>query len=226
MLQGRVSEILRGNRTVTSLEAIERVAVGLGMPDPARIMLGIAPVYPAGLDHLGPSGRAELLEVYPSQAAARPEIERRAAHAEVVEVLAVRGLGILGLNDSLLRARVCNREVTVRALLLDPDGEAARRRATEIGENHPSFAAGVRLSLELLADLANDGATIEGYVYDLLPTWRVISLDDTLFVSAFGEVHEGHTSPMYQLGPSPHGAFWRGIRRFTDELRRTARRVI
>lgn len=141
------------------------------------------------------------------------------------EIRSVR-VDLDGPSIAAERARVRNREVTVRALLLDPDGEAARRRATEIGENHPSFAAGVRLSLELLADLANDGATIEGYVYDLLPTWRVISLDDTLFVSAFGEVHEGHTSPMYQLGPSPHGAFWRGIRRFTDELRRTARRVI
>ncbi|GAA1249701.1 hypothetical protein GCM10009676_40260 [Prauserella halophila] len=138
----------------------------------------------------------------------------------------MRGLGILGLNDSLLRARIRNREVTVRVLLLDPDSDAAQRRATEIGESCQSFTAGVRLSLELLADLANDGATVEAYLYDLLPAWRVIGLDDTLFVSAFGEVHEGHTSPMYQLGPSPYGAFWRGIRRFTDELRRTARRVV
>jgi hypothetical protein len=48
-------------------------------------------------------------------------------------------------------------------------------------------------------NLAGDGASIEGHVYDILPTWRVIALDATLFISAFGESHEGHTSPMYKL---------------------------
>jgi len=37
--------------------------------------------------------------------------------------------------------------------------------------------------------------------------------DTTLFVSAFGEKHEGHTSPMYQITGSPHGALHRGFRR-------------
>ncbi|WP_236789646.1 helix-turn-helix transcriptional regulator [Amycolatopsis sp. GM8] len=226
MTQGRVSEIMRGTRTVTALDSFERIADGLAMPDDARMLLGLAPVHPAGLDHLSASGRAEILAVYPSQSAARPEIEQLAGEAELVEVLAVRGLGIIGLNDSLLRRRVQARQVHVRVLLLDPDGEAARRRAVEIGETTGVFQAGVRLSIELLADLAASGATVEGYLYDLLPTWRLITLDSTLFLSAFGEQNEGHTSPMYKLTGSPHGALHRGFRRFSDELRRTARRVI
>ncbi|HEU5473847.1 MAG TPA: hypothetical protein VFV67_24645 [Actinophytocola sp.] len=56
MLQGRVSEIVRGMRTVTALESFERIAAGLDMPDDARMLLGLAPVHPAGLDHLGPPG--------------------------------------------------------------------------------------------------------------------------------------------------------------------------
>src|SRR3954447_5011316 len=47
MLQGRVSEILRGTRTVTALESFERIAGGLDMPDDARMLLGLAPVHPA-----------------------------------------------------------------------------------------------------------------------------------------------------------------------------------
>lgn len=226
MLQGRVSEIVRGTRTVTALESFERIAVGLDMPDDARMLLGLAPVHPAGLDHLGASGRAEILAVYPAQSTARSEIERRAQRAANVEVLAVRGLGIIGLNDSLLRSRVRERAVKIRVLLLDPDCEAAHRRADEIGETHGSFSAGIRLSLERLAELANEGADLEVGVYDLLPTWRLIGLDDTLFVSAFGETHEGHTSPMYKITGSPHGALHRGFRRFMGELRRTARGVI
>lgn len=226
MLQGRVSEILRGARTVTALESFERIAAGLDMPDAARMQLGLAPVHPAGLDHLGASGRAEILAVYPSQSTARGEIERRALLAATVDVLAVRGLGIIGLNDSLLRSRIRDRLTSVRVLLLDPDCEAAHRRAAEIGETHGSFSVGIRLSLERLGELAGDGADVKVSVYDILPTWRVIGLDDTLFVSAFGETHEGHTSPMYKITGSPHGALHRGFRRFIGELRRTARRVI
>ena len=37
---------------------------------------------------------------------ARAEIERRARIATKIDVLAVRGLGILGMNDSLLRSRL------------------------------------------------------------------------------------------------------------------------
>lgn len=57
LAQGRVSEVMRGTRTVTALDVFERIAAGLGIPDDARMLLGLAPVTPAGLDHLGPSGR-------------------------------------------------------------------------------------------------------------------------------------------------------------------------
>jgi transcriptional regulator with XRE-family HTH domain len=43
MAQGRVSEILSGHRSVGSLNLIERIANGLGMPDHARVLLGLAP---------------------------------------------------------------------------------------------------------------------------------------------------------------------------------------
>jgi transcriptional regulator with XRE-family HTH domain len=226
MLQGRVSEILRGSRTVTALESFERIAAGLDMPDDARMVLGLAPVHPAGLDHLGAAGRAEILAVFPSQSAARVQIERHARDAASVDVLAVRGLGIIGLNDSLLRSRIRALQTAVRVLLLDPDSDAAHRRAEEIGESYGSFSAGIRLALERLAELAAESADVEVYVYDLLPTWRVLGLDTTLFISAFGEEHEGHTSPMYKITGSPHGALHRGFHRFMGELRRTSRRVI
>ncbi len=44
--QGRVSEILSGRRTVSSLRLIERIADGLDMPDPSRVLLGLAPRQP------------------------------------------------------------------------------------------------------------------------------------------------------------------------------------
>jgi transcriptional regulator with XRE-family HTH domain len=226
LLQGRVSEVMRGTRTVSTLELFERIANGLDMPDDARMLLGLAPRHPAGLDHLSATGRAEVIAVYPSQSAARTDMQGLAKAAHEIDVLAVRGLGILGLNDSLLRASVQANAPIVRVLLLDPDCEAAGQRAAEIGEGYGSFVSGLRLSIERLRDLAKETGTVQCHLYSMLPTWRVILLDNTMFVSAFGETHEGHASPMYRLAGSPHGALHRGFRRFIDELRRTARQVV
>lgn len=197
------------------------------MPDDARVLPGLAPKQPAGLDHLGPSGRAEIIAVYPSQSAALPDIRSAVAAAQRVDVLAVRGLGILGLNDSLLRAAIIEHRPTVRVSLLDPDAESAVRRANEIGESVETFTSGIHLSIARLRELnAQTGGTVECYLYSLLPTWRAIALDDTMFVSAFGETHEGHTSPMYRITATNSGALHRGFLRFCDELRRSGRRVI
>jgi hypothetical protein len=41
--QGKVSDIMRGVQQVEKLERFERIADGLALPDPARILLGLAP---------------------------------------------------------------------------------------------------------------------------------------------------------------------------------------
>ncbi len=43
MNQGKVSAIVRGSQQVETLAVFERIADGLAMPDPARIILGLAP---------------------------------------------------------------------------------------------------------------------------------------------------------------------------------------
>jgi hypothetical protein len=44
--QGKVSAIIHGIQLVEKLDVFERIADGLGMPDPARISLGLAPRHP------------------------------------------------------------------------------------------------------------------------------------------------------------------------------------
>src|ERR1700684_3869095 len=41
--QGKVSDIMRGVQQVEKLDRLERIADGLGLPGPARILLGLAP---------------------------------------------------------------------------------------------------------------------------------------------------------------------------------------
>ncbi|MGJ7905940.1 helix-turn-helix domain-containing protein [Actinopolyspora sp. H202] len=225
ILQGRVSEIVNGSRRITAFDVYERIADGLNMPDEVRVLFGLAPVRPSGVDHLGTAGQAELLATFPSQSSAVSDIQRAAATASMIEIVAVRGLGIVAMNDSLLRSVVSRGCPTVSAVLLDPNGEAAQRRAREVGESWGVFKSGIELSVARLEELSAH-TDVRVYFYDMLPTWRVLTLDDVQFVSAFGENHEGHTSRMYKIAESSHGALHRGFRRFTRELRNQAVRIV
>ena len=173
---------------------------------------------------------SEVVRHYAHQGPVADEIRRRAVDATQLDVLAVRGLGILRLKDSLLRPALVARTeaLRVRVLLLDPDCDAAARRAGEIGESAASFAAGIRLAVARLEEAAADGPNVDLDVrlYTCLPVWRIIRLDDMTWVSSFGATWEGHESTIYEIPYTPRGSFWAGYRRQFDDMHANARRVI
>jgi transcriptional regulator with XRE-family HTH domain len=231
MTQARVNEIINGRREVSRLDVYERIADGLNMPDDARHLLGLA----AGREKR--SGGAafdlaafpEVVRVYASQASAREEIQQQARAAQELDVLAVRGLGLIGLNDSLLRACLPREQgghgLRVRVLLLDPLSPALARRAAEIGESTESLAGGVQLAEARLRELA-DACDVQVYRYGMLPTWRVIRTDSTMFVGAFDAGWEGHESATYKVMETPHGPLYRGFRRMFDAILDGAERTV
>lgn len=217
--QGRVNEYFNGHRTVTRLDVFERIADGLTMPDDARALLGLAPR--RAVDAATLAGHAEIARVYPSQADVARELREHAATAAALDVLAVRVLGLVALNDSLLRGPLAARDthLKLRVLLLDPDCAAAGSRAEEIAEAPASFAAGIRLSLARLAELdEHPHLHTEVRLYEELPTWRIIGFDDVLYLSAFGASHEGHRSGVYKLTAAEDGVLHAGFRRHFDDL--------
>ncbi len=61
-------------------------------------------------------------------------------------------------------------------------------------------------------------------VYSELPTWRMIRLDDTVYLSAFGNWSEGHKSGMYKFTAAENGVLHGGfIRQFEDAWQRARR---
>lgn len=229
MNQGRVNEIMNGRRKVYRLDVFERIADGLTMPDDARRLLGLAPQRETrtGGQAFDLAAFPEIVRVYSDQAGAAAEIQRGARSAAEIDVLAVRGLGLLGLRDSLLRPAIAHDEhrTRLRALLLDPDSPAAAQRAAEIGESAESLAGGIRLAEARLRELTGL-ADVESYRYITLPTWRVIRLDATLYVSAFDPGWEGHESATYKILATPHGPLYRGFRRMFDALVEGSERII
>lgn len=137
----------------------------------------------------------------------------------------MRGLGLIGLNDSVLRTHLARDDVRVRVLLLDPEAPAAVQRAAEIGESPETLAAGIRLAEARLRELA-EVCDVAVYRYAMLPTWRLIRADDTMFVGAFDAGWEGHESATYKVVATAHGPLFRGHRRMFEAMVTGARRTV
>lgn len=152
----------------------------------------------------GSRQRAEISTTYASQAEATKEIRDLTVDAGAIDVMAIRGLGILGLNDSLLRDSLPAR-ARLRVLLMDPESEAVAGRAQAIGESAETFAVGIRLAIARIKELADAGRPVEIYTYRQVPAWRIIKLDEVLFVSAFTMNRERHTSPTHRFDPNNQG---------------------
>lgn len=231
MTQARVNEIINRRREVSRLDVYERIADGLHMPDDARHLLGLAASREkrSGGPAFDLAAFPEVVRVYAAQNSAAEEIQQQAREAKELDVLAVRGLGLIGLNDSLLRACLPRDQggkgLRIRVLLLDPDSDALDRRAAEIGESSESLAGGVRLAEARLRELA-DSSDIEVYRYRMLPTWRLVRTDSTMFVSAFDAGWEGHESATYKVMETPHGPLFRGFRRMFEAIVDGAQRTV
>lgn len=230
MTQSRVNEIMNRRRDVVRLDVFERIAEGLGMPGDARRLLGLAPPRESrsGGAAFDLAAWPEIVRVYSDQTGAASEIQQGARAAAELDLLAVRGLGLIGLRDSLLRPhldRPDEQRSRLRVLLLDPESPAAHRRAEEIGESAESLAGGVLLAEARLRELS-EICHVEAYRYSEVPVWRVIRLDSTLYVSSFDVAWEGHESASYKILRTPGGPLYAGFRRMFDAMVEAGRRVI
>ncbi|WP_395369734.1 helix-turn-helix domain-containing protein [Streptomyces tubercidicus] len=231
MTQARVNEVINGRREVTRLDVFERIADGLNMPNAARHLLGLASARDtrSGGQAFDLTAFPEVVRVYATQADAAQDIRQLAASAGQLDVLAVRGLGLVGLKDSLLRpslTRPIGQQVPrLRVLLLDPESPALAARAAEIGESAESLSGGIRLAEARLRELSSV-CSLQVYRYQMRPTWRIIRLDDTLFVSAFDSGWEGHESATYKIMETPHGPLNRGFQRMFASMIDTATRTV
>jgi transcriptional regulator with XRE-family HTH domain len=231
MTQARVNEIINRRREVSRLDVYERIADGLHMPDDARHLLGLAASREkrSGGAAFDLAAFPEVVRVYAKQNSAAHEIQQQTREAQELDVLAVRGLGLIGLNDSLLRACLPREKggkgLRVRVALLDPDSNALDQRAAEIGESAEALAGGVRLAEARLRELA-DTCDIGVWRYRMLPSWRLIRTDSTLFVGAFDAGWEGHESATYKVMQTPHGPLFRGFRRMFEAVIDSARRTV
>lgn len=93
--QGRISEILNGRKRVTSFDVVERIADGLGMPDQARMLFGLAP-----LNLAIPTGDGALAAA-PTARLSPPSVEEKEDRVKRRQFISLAGTGIAATAGAL-----------------------------------------------------------------------------------------------------------------------------
>jgi hypothetical protein len=63
-------------------------------------------------------------------------------------------------------------------------------------------------------------------LYNTLPTWRLIRVDQTIYLSMFNGATEGHQSAIYRLSAAQYNLLHTGFSRQYEDLWATAERLI
>ncbi|MBB2914817.1 transcriptional regulator with XRE-family HTH domain [Streptosporangium becharense] len=139
--QGRISLIIRGQRQVTDLEVFERIAAGLGLPDHARMLFGLAP-----LDTASPTGNRD--GVHQEQA---EELAARIEEATVVDSTMV-----MILTTDTNNLRLMDRRAGAAAI-----ADKMRAQITQIERFHRhAIRPGIRAQL---ARIMSETAALAGW---------------------------------------------------------------
>lgn len=172
--QGTVSAIMKGDRAVSSIDVLERIAAGLNMPDETRMLMGLAPKENAmrrrtalGIGLVAAISPATLTEVLRESAAEALEFTREQAVTAV-------GSGTLDHLEFVVGELDRSYQTTSPAELF-PIARAYRQRVAQlIGGRHTLrearelYVYAARLSY-LLSDLGHDlnsWLTAEAYAID------------------------------------------------------------
>jgi transcriptional regulator with XRE-family HTH domain len=162
--QGTVCKVMNGERTVTSIDVLERIADGLHMPDHARLWLGLAPKEDAmrrrtalGLGLMAALSPQSLTDVLRDSAAEALEFTRERATSSV-------GAGTLDHLAAVV-AELDRAYQWKPATELFPIARAYRQRVAQLIEGRHTLKEARELYVnaawlsELLAGLAHDLAS-------------------------------------------------------------------
>jgi hypothetical protein len=158
--------------------------------------------------------------VHPNQAACAGLLRHLLESAIRVDILNIRGLGLFALTDSVMRGTFARRrtQLSVRILTMSAASAFVKSRATELGDEPESLRSGIRLGKKSIDEMRRGGVNITARAYDRQAVWRLIVIDDRMFVSGFLPSIEGHDFPALELRHTGPKSLYCLLKRQYDEL--------
>jgi len=164
----------------------------------------------------------EIHSMYQSQSESNDDMVELIKKAKEIDILTIRGLGIIGLNDAVLRKPIRSigeKELTIRVFMLSPTSNYAQKRATEIGESYDVFKQALDLGISYIRNFKEETHhKVRIYFYDRQPCWRIIRIDNWYFVSVFDEQTEGHRANVYRIDETKRGTLGRALKRYIESM--------
>jgi hypothetical protein len=155
--------------------------------------------------------KSGIIDISPKQTPLAQNIVEEFRKAKEIKLLFVRGLGIIGLKDSLfwkLLPEKSAQQAHLKILLLSPYSKYIEKRAKEVGENIESARRGIQFVInQILEAKKRYSLNLELRVYDELPVFRIFILDDKAFISGFLDGIHGHDATMYFIKSSELSLF-------------------
>ena len=165
---------------------------------------------------------SEIVCIYGSQAESTEDMKKTLKNAHYLDVLAISGLGIIGLNDSALRRIVLScgdKTIDIRLMLLNPESKYVTERASEIGNNVEAYKKGIEMGIAQAKALKESCPhNIHLYLYDKKPCWRVIRMDNNYYISVFDNKFEGRFANVYKIDGKNKGTLGRAFSRYIDSI--------
>ena len=161
-----------------------------------------------------------ILAVYGEQSEAEQAIRRLALSAKAIDVLTIRGFGLVGLKDAILRSATDRPQdpPNTRVLILNPKSGFAEQRAREIGETTVVMRRGIESTIRTILALKENSPRWDIRLYANAPIWRIIRIDDDLFVSTYPLKQDGHRSLMYHIHNGPQLSLYPSFARYFEAI--------
>lgn len=221
--QAQVSEVMSGSRKIASVDVLARIVTGLRIADPARMTLMLGqrqPVSPErqqpaisdeAADKLISQRFSDVTAIYPSRSAFASAMP---VHALFDHAKDIRASG-LSLNllcqqysDTRLAQLVTN-GTRLQCLLLDPRGDAIKRREHEEGYE-PGFLSSLNdLNIGVLRRVydrlpAETRSNMQVAVYDQIIRFNIVLIDESLcIVQPYLPYSRGVDSPTFVIERQP-----------------------
>ncbi|RLC77257.1 MAG: hypothetical protein DRJ03_27160 [Chloroflexi bacterium] len=153
-----------------------------------------------------------IVNVYPHRMDARPPISKMLQSAQAIQYMGIQGLDIIThrevmFSDLALSFKHSERkQQNARFLILDPESCYTKSRSEEIGQSRQEIHRGIKHSLEDLEALNQniDAVDLEVRLYDCVPIWNLLFLDDILFLAFYLKGVRGPNSLCLEIQrPSP-----------------------
>lgn len=138
-----------------------------------------------------------------------------ARKANTIELIGATGYKTFAKNDSegtaTLRDAFQNAKGEIKVILLNPEGEQARNRATAVNMNWEDYKHEIESSIRFLKELKNKGKAVSLKFYDQKPIWKLIRLDNFMWLQYYHPNSHVEKMPVYGLkrahGKGNHNLF-------------------